>query len=276
MKELKDSYRTCISNMYNVQPYHETEIQPLYADIWNTNVIGPMLKLGNDFEPITPSILRSMMVMDLMDYSFLKKDKQPVYDFYTNQLKKYYSVDEFSLLMNFHNKYNYDDLFDYTFFNTEGCGMVIQKLYKQCYLKFLDIFADNGYEIIGPIHFKGYTFQIQYFRNLNGKEYKFVTWEKGNIPGVVDLFGHTTLQFSINSNVVAEIDGVLVLDDVNYITIEFEKDDRTNLEKYIDSRLFRVKKYVDINLVRSQFFNIIKDKELNTRITNIEQLINLL
>lgn len=272
IEELKNSYKNCISNMYKVHPYHETEIQPLYADYWNTHIITPMMKLGNDFEPITPSILRSMMVMDLMDYSFLNLDKGPVYKFYKDQLDKFYTIDKFSLAVNFHKKYQYDDLFDYTFFNTENCKDVILRLYKQCYLKFLDIFADNGYEVIGPIYLKGYTFQIQYFRNLNNNEYKFITYEKGNIPGGVDMFAHSTLQFSINSNIVAEINGAMVLDDMRYIPIEFEKDARTDLEKYVDSRLFRVNKILD----RSNIINIIKDKELLPRITDINQLINLL
>ena len=276
INDLKKSYKQCISNMYNVQPFHETEIQSLYADYWNVHIINPILKLGNDFEPITPSILRSMMVMDLIDYSFLNLNKAPIYKFYNDQLDRFYDNDKFSFTTNVHKKYKYDDLFDYTFFNTENCKNIILKLYNQCYFKFLDIFADNGYEVIGPIYIKGYTFQIQYFRNLNGDEYKFITYEKGNLSGTVDMFAHSTIPFSSNSNTVAEINGGLVLDDMNYIPIEFEKDDRTNLEKYIDSRLFRVKKYVDINLVRSQFFNIIKGKELNSRITDIQQLINLL
>lgn len=262
--------------MHTVYPFHETEIQPLISSLWYNNISVPMMSMGNTFNPITPSVLRSMMVMDLMDCSFLNIDKSSTYKFYFAQLKKFYIQDPASQQSNIHNGLNLAELFDYTYFNTPGCELVMTQLYNQCYDKFLDIFADNGYEVLGPIYYKGYTFIIQYFRNLDKNVYKFVTYEQGKCPGSVDMFGHSTVQFSKNSKVVFEINGEIIYNPMDQYELTFDNDNRSNIEKYIDSRLLRVEKYIDRNLVYNELIHIIKNNELKPRITELNELLKLI
>lgn len=274
INSFKASYKNCISNMdlQAIYPFHETEIQPVYSKYWYDNIISKLISI-DDFIPINYSVLRSMLVMDIFDCHFANKDKFSIYQYYFKLLKKYYSADEFSIEKNIPN-YDYSDLYDFTYFKTIELNQCIEKLYSFCYSKFTDIFADNGYEVIGPIYLKGYTFQIQLFRNLNENTYKLITYQKGYIPGTVDLFGHSTIQFT-NSNSVLEINGNII-ESGNDVSIIFEEDTKSSLEKYFSARLFRISKYFDINLVEQDLIHIFKDKKLYPRITDINTLISFL
>lgn len=277
---LKDSflksYSQCISNMdmTTIYPYTEHEVQPNYSSLWYDSVIMPLLNI-DIFIPINPSILRSMLVMDLIDCYILKKPKDEIFEWYCKQLTHYYDDDIFSLNKNTPKTYSFA-LEDYTYFpETKKATILMVKLFQLCYLKYLDIFADNGYEVIGPFYLKNKTYTITKFNNvIPNKNIIFVSFSRGIIQGTIDMFGHSTFQLK---DVAVEVDGDIILEDeINeYIKlcddeIQKETDYNLNIElhhKFLNSRITR---YPNILIDINSFNNIPFFKQ--DRITKVEQL----
>jgi hypothetical protein len=262
--EFLESYKSCLEkmNLLSVSPFTEHEIQPLYSDIWYNEIIlkGIEPKLDN------PSILRSMLVMDLLDCPD-SVSRQKIFSWYLELLYEQYSDDIFSLRKNLPKKYGVS-YYDYTFFPFD-CRSFKAKLFKHCYTKFSDIFADNGYEVVGPFYERGYTFVITIFRNLDKHIYKFIEFQKGIVAGEIDMFGHSTFNLNeialeINDEIIYDIDQ---LPNLNNNSIE------NDFERYVDSRLFRLRIYP--NGLRDKILKELSSKELQPRIFNIEQIVNL-
>ena len=70
--ELFKSYRQVIErmNVSGVRPFSETEIQPIYSDIWCEKIIKLLLDKPEKIVPLNPSIIRSMLIMDLIDCNY--------------------------------------------------------------------------------------------------------------------------------------------------------------------------------------------------------------
>lgn len=247
--EFLESYRNCMSRMdlKSVHPWTEHEVQESYSRIWYDNVIVPMLKL-DEFQPLNPSILRSMLVMDLIDCHFLGEDKKPVFDWYVKQLSRYYSLDMFSRRVNRPNRSFKIALSDFTFFDSGRFPMqkLMLTLYQLCYSKFQDIFADNGYEVTGPYYTGTHTFVVTTFRNILPKEIRFVQYSKGILSGTVDMFGHSDLALTA---CVLEVDGDIVVDadEINILDqtcIQLFKPTDV-IHGHLDSRLQRVESFAD-------------------------------
>lgn len=256
------SYESCLCKMdlKSVQPFTEQQIQPLYSDIWLERVIFNKLPLNLQ----NPSILRSMLVMDLIDSGKYKKD---VFLRYHEILSEIYLEDMFSLKKNIPKCY-IDQFEDYTYFPL-NCRDFKSKLFKQCYQKFGDIFADNGYEVVGPFYQKGFTFVITFIRNLDDHVYKFIEFERGTHLGEIDMFGHSTFNLK---NIALEMDGEIIYD-LDQIPLQPEIFIEDNFERYIDSRLFRIQEY-DKDL-RGDILKRLYSAKLHDKILNIEKIINL-
>lgn len=247
-EEFNQSYQFCISGLnYDlIFPYTETEIQPLYSKYWYEKVITKLLDLDY-IDPLNPSILRSMLVMDLIDCHYTNQDKNPIFHWYNTQLDRFYDEDIFSNNKNIPRCYQ-ENLLDYTFFNNRNIGKkFLNDLLITCYNTFQDIYADNGYEVIGPMYQKGYTFII-YYITVNNIRYKCVLYEQGRLSGKVDMFGHMTIPFSIQSGIAIEVDtNLLDVDELPKLNIGIQNHSiKQNIQSRID-RLKYTKIYVDIN-----------------------------
>lgn len=256
-------------DLRNISPFTEHEIQPLYSDIWYEEVICKLLE-DLKFTPLNPSVLRSMLVMDLIDCHYAKKPKEPVNNWYLERLNEIYDTDPFSLTTNLPKKYSNEDLFDFTFFDVGKSGFELQtKLFRCCYNKFQDIFADNGYEVCGQYYQKGYTFVITRFSNLgDGKNYRFIQFDKGKISGEIDMFGHST--FSL-SKIVVEIDGEIILDPK--FTLLLEDNDRDKI-KHINSRLMRYPQ-LDHETIKEKIIPKLQ-QPLQDRILDVDSLVEII
>lgn len=284
------SYTNCITNMSlnSVSPCTETEIQPLYSEIWKDFVIERLLK-NNDFEPINPSVLRSMLVMDLMDCSFLNLSqnyKKNVYDWYVNQITYHYPInsDIFSLNTNIPSIYTKYPLSDFYYFKDDDINIVklLTSLLKCCYKKFGDIFADNGYEVVGPIYENKKTYLIYSISNILDNPIQIIYVEDSLVSGTVDMFGHSTLQFNnpsyicLYEDVPCDSDHILqlrTLVDTIYSNLPI-----IDIKSCITSRIFRLKNLLSTDESLSLYYTIIPklQNKLSYRIVDIQQLIDLI
>lgn len=248
-------------DLKSVQPFTEHQIQPLYSDIWLERVIlqNQQTKTEN------PSLLRSMLVMDLLDADKYKRD---VFSRYVKVLSDLYADDIFSLKKNIPLCY-IDNYYDYTYFPID-CRKFKTDLFKKCYYKFGDIFADNGYEVIGPFYQKGFTFVITIIRNLDNHVYKFVEFERGNIPGEIDMFGHSTFNLK---NISLEIDQEIIYD-IEHLPNISEFTIKDNFERYIDSRLFRLQTY-DTQLKGDILYRLYNNN-LHEKIIDTDEIIKIM
>ena len=282
------SYFNSVSTMdnTNVKPYTETEVQPLYSSIWVNKVIKSYLDINPKSltidQFINPSVIRSMLIMDLMDCEFSRNHdlKSKVFQWYDSLLDNFYTEDKYSLYKNTPNitfKYSLKDL---SYFKTNNIINVhiLNSLFEICYKKHHDIYADNGYEVLGPYHINNSTYVIYNFYNIlhEGNKIEMTLTLDGTQPGKVDLFGHSTVWGNKAEYTIVNDGNILyenLIDELN-LDIIHKKDEiifNSSILTNIYQRAIRYKKYSDTlpNPIPLQ-------DEIYPRITDPNQLLKLI
>ena len=293
-KELFDSYYNSIKRMdlNNVKPYTETELQPLYSDLWVEKILIPLIKLDpkvlSEKNFVNVSVIRSMLIMDLMDCTTSGHDdlKPLVFEWYSKVLDKFYKTDKFSLKSNKPiSSVTSIDLEDYTYFGSRDVIdiEILNLLFELSYKEHHDIYADNGYEVLGPYNIKSDTFIIYSFNNKIDKPIKIIQYgEKGN--GTIDLFGHCNISFP-KTYTVLEVGGEIIYDekDKKRLYEQIKTNSRTivnilkitDVENNIIQRLYRYYKLLpnEISGFTKVLYDKINGKELLPRITEHKKLL---
>lgn len=251
--ELTRSYKNCVTrlNIDVVSPYNEFEFLKPLANYWQTNVTSKILELDpKTFNKDTfnnPSVLRSMLIMDLFDCSFSNViSKQSVFEWYVELIKQFYLDDIFSIEKNTHTLVDINKIKNALYFETrdESLLELMNKCFEYSYAKNGDIFADNTYEVLGPFYINNKTAYINQF-HINNKTYSFVFWCFGQIAGQIDMFGHCDLTLIKPHIVLFENDDLHVTNSVN---IDFDCDTCKDEYGMLNSRLQRYTQFCELDL----------------------------
>ena len=255
---LFDSYVNCSGRLHteNIKPFNEQEILPLFADFWVDNIILNLLELRNinREDIINISVLRSMLIMDLVTCDYSKKTylKEKVFNFYSNLLDKFYKTDKFSLERNIHSDINFNDIKDVLFYENKNYDLIelMNKCFIYSYERNGDIFADNTYEILGPFYINKNTIYVNRFF-IKGKQYDFFQWSKSYCLGKIDMFGHNDISLK-EPNIILLYNGDFYFENFE---INFEiKQQNKNLILLTNSRIERYEK-----LIKNEYLENFRD-----------------
>lgn len=312
MKEFLDSYYSCIERMdvTAVKPFTETEIQPIYSQLWLPYIEQLCDKVYNK-EPFSiaefipnKSLIRSMLVMDLMDCAFTKNKElaNRIFETYKEAMDAaIYIEDPYSLQKNVHGTlvgaFMVKDsaIKDGYYDNNPINKKILHWCYNLSYGLWQDIYADNTYEITGPFHTRYNTYIIQDFRNIPGIGHVRIVseYDKLNIYDIkIDMFGHCDYKLHEPINAVREmilhneylpsnkrVDKTLLESQLctEYKNIP-EEDSKT---KNLNSRFFRYQNLFDKFDIRFNGFeihNVVQSSELHKRlnVAEIKELLNTL
>lgn len=286
---LFESYNNAITKMdlVNIKPFTETELQPLYSTEWVDTVIKKYINSNIVIKTNNPSVLRSMLVMDLMDCGFSNNNKlKPVvFGWYQRVLNQYYSTDLFSLETNTHNLVSLVDANDFIYFADKDPLnlLILNRLFELSYKTHGDIYADNMYEVIGPFNLKSSKLIVYRFHSVFGDvKIDIYAYFDKKTTGTIDLFAHSTYQLHDASFfIVSDYNNIgeyvnckseLLINIVELINNIQPVD---SVGQYIKSRCIRYKNIVD-GLDVDHFFNIIQQQEKKQRIIDIQSLTNLI
>lgn len=296
-QELYISYKNAISKMdiNNIKPYTETEIQPLYSQYWVNNIILQYLNINpntnNISNFINPSVIRSMLIMDLMDCEFSKNYniKIDVFNWYINIIKNIYGDDIFSLHSNRPNTVNIENINNFIYFaDTNSINiLILNKLFEISYKKNQDIYADNTYEVLGDYTLRKINTKCILYKFYNILQYDTISiyvYFNTAIDGEIDLFGHSThhIENAKYTIVINDVDlesyyeyankQKLYNNISNYLTSY--NTNTTTLYDNIYNRLYRYHKLlnIDINIESTKIYNDIYNMIIQDRITDINTL----
>jgi hypothetical protein len=220
ISEFNTSYINCINRIDTAStfPHNESEIFGTYFDEFHSHKLSYIGE--KEIIPLNPAILRSMLVMDL--YGEDKTYKNKIFEYYTELLEKYYKQDIFSLNVNIPKKYNINDYNDYSFFanNDELIPVILNNCFKYSYKLNHDIFADNTYEIIGPLHNNKYTIIIHRFHGIYEHPLEIIYFSSVT-KGTIDMFGHSDIIWKNPKYIIIHNDEIIEdYDSLNQLILE--------------------------------------------------------
>jgi hypothetical protein len=211
--DLFNSYKATIETMDQriIFPFSEFQVQPLFSKFWMELIIPFYKDLINHEDKINrdlfinSSVTRSMYITDLLDCLFFDSPnknsfRETIHLFYFKILKKLYSEDYFSLKSNRPLSESRVDK-DFVFFEntTQPARELLSSALAFSYSRNFDIQADNTYEILGPFYHKNYRIQLSKFYLEEILGFDIIVYSYGSKvgdkmkEGVIDLFGHSTL-----------------------------------------------------------------------------------
>ena len=236
----------------SVKPFTESEIQPNYSTVWLDAIeklCDGIIKTNgivNDVNAceslINKSVIRSMLVMDLLDCAFTENKElaHKIFKAYSIIIDQCYSLDKYSFKKNIHR------VTDKSFMsNTYSSGIQNRHIAHWCfnlaYIKWQDIYADNTYEITGPFQDRNYTYIHQQFHLLDVGEVEIITrYDKLNIYNIeIDMFGHLVYQLHEPGNLGQEC-----------ILLNGEQTNIEELEKSLSSEYEKLKQESDYETMR--------------------------
>lgn len=199
--EFNKSYIQCINRIdpMTTFPFNESQLIGTYFDeihVFKKNYIEVL-----DIIPLNPSILRSMLVMDL--YGESPDEKKKIFRYYLEILMNYYTNDIFSLKQNIPKKYDIKDYFDYSYFSeyNQDVITILNICFEFSYNSRFDIFADNVYEVIGPFYYRNKICVLYRFNYI--LEYPIeILYFGENTLGCIDMFGHSDINFKIPTHIL--------------------------------------------------------------------------
>lgn len=276
-KEFVQSYSQTTKNMdfSAVYPYTEWDLQPHYSDIWKDFFY--QYREVDKFEFLNPSVCRSMMVMDLYDAFFLQdvKFRNDILEWYDEQLNWLYTTDRFSLVKNVPLKYSDIPWDDYTYFVQPELNSDIARFstqcFQYCYKEFGDIYADNGYEVIGPYHTKQHTIITSVFQLMGGLKYFVIQIFQGKPSGTIDLFGHSTIGGNCDY-VLLDGDGVVL--EIPKLTFKWKS--ASDIERNINSRLLRYSSYYNMSTMQEKILQRLERVQLQRSPVSISKFLDFL
>jgi hypothetical protein len=292
-------------DLNSVKPYTETELQPIYSSLW-LPYIEQLCDKILAFPPgdlslrdllINKSVIRSMLVMDLMDCAFTnnKALAEKIFKAYTYVMCGIYLRDPFSTEVNIHGIIPLDwrdTVKTGNFGNNPINKKILHWCYNLSYKQWQDIYADNTYEIVGPYNFQRYTYIFQDFREIKnlGHVQVISRYDQINIYDIkIDMFGHCDYKLhepidAVNEMILLNGKEIGLVELESKLEYEYMLLD-TCMEgprmKNFSSRYFRYKglfKFfnisVDTNTIREIIHKGEKQKRLN--VSEIKELLNSL
>lgn len=192
LTDLIESYQQTVQNMDHriIYPYSEFDIQPLYAKEYQFYLKDKLdsLQLTRNF-----SQLRSLLIMDLIDYFILDQSPKQLLIRYNTILNQCYPDDPLSLSLTNRPK-NSGKERDFQFYpsNIPESIELLSCCFAYSHAKNYDIFTGLTYECTGPFFNKGFVFTVTEFYELKLKFIHFIEkWRP--YSGGIDLFGHSTM-----------------------------------------------------------------------------------
>lgn len=241
INDFNKSYTQCVGRIDPITtfPYNESQLIGTYPDeirAFKKNYVGLI-----DIIPLNPSILRSMLVMDL--YGEEMSEKKKIFKYYLDLLMKYYDDDIFSLTRNIPKIYDIKNYFDYFYFSeyNQYIIQILNMCFKFSYDSRFDIFADNVYEVVGPFYYKN-KLSVLYRFNYILEHPIEILYFGDTVFGCIDMFGHSDINFKTPTHILL-YNSEIVDDYVEFISLIVAKNvnepPTVNMKMFIDSYLER-------------------------------------